>query len=65
MGPSEIDIKNLSPSSLPDCHDLLRQMAKQCNQWADQSTSGGWSTHQVDPNRDAAGKIYAFLDRKS
>lgn len=58
-----IELENLEPGNLEHCHEVIRQIARQCNLWAEESRNGGWSTHQVSPNRDAAMKLYAFLDR--
>jgi hypothetical protein len=37
--------------------DFLMEMADDIDGWAEQSRSGGWSTHQVDANRKAAVKL--------
>jgi hypothetical protein len=42
---------------------MLRSIAKQLNQWADESKSGGWSTHQVKPMQEKAAEIYQLLDK--
>ena len=34
--------------------DHLNGLADMMDKWAEQSRSGGWSTHQVDANRKAA-----------
>ena len=39
---------------------ILEDEAIQLDQWADESLSGGWSTHQVDPMRNRA----AYLRNK-
>ena len=46
------------------CEEMLRSIRRQLNQWADESRSGGWSTHQVDPQRELAAKIQQFLGRR-
>jgi hypothetical protein len=43
--------------------ELLREVANQLDRWARESESGGWSTHQVNPQRQLADKIYAHLGR--
>jgi len=42
---------------------LLREIAEQLERWARESKSGGWSTHQVQPQRELADKIYSHLGR--
>lgn len=42
---------------------LLEETRQQLNRWAEESLSGGWSTHQVQPQRDLAAKIQQELDR--
>ena len=37
--------------------DLLERVKRQLYRWADQSQTGGWSTHQVDPMRTLAAEI--------
>lgn len=44
---------------------MLRSLAKQLNQWAEQSRNGGWSTHQVEPMRNKAAEIHRFLDKRT
>lgn len=36
---------------------VLSDIAKQCDTWASESSAGGWSTHQVKPNRQFADRI--------
>ena len=45
--------------------ELLKEIAHQLDQWATQSERGGWSTHQVEPMRKLASRIYAHLGRTS
>jgi len=42
---------------------MLRSLAKQLNKWADESRTGGWSTHQVKPIQEKAAEIYQLLDK--
>ena len=42
--------------------DLLATVRRQLNQWASESVEGGWSTHQVEPQRKLAARIQQFLD---
>ncbi len=42
---------------------FLRKVAKQLEEWANESKSGGWSTHQVKPQQELAEQIYAHLGR--
>lgn len=42
---------------------MLRSLANQLNKWADESKSGGWSTHQVKPMQEKAAEIYQLLDK--
>ena len=42
---------------------ILRTVAEQLEKWASASLLGGWSTHQVEPQRDLAKLIYAHLGR--
>lgn len=44
--------------------ELLREIAEQLDKWAIESQTGGWSTHQVDPQRKLAQKIYSHLGRE-
>lgn len=37
---------------------FLEEMAETLDQWARDSTVGGWSTHQVAANRHEADKCY-------
>lgn len=41
---------------------LLREEAQQLDSWANESTSGGWSTHQVKPMRNRADHLRAKAD---
>lgn len=34
--------------------DFLNDLANTLDRWADESRSGGWSTHQVEANRKKA-----------
>ena len=46
--------------------EQLVKVANQCTAWAIESQSGGWSTHQVQPNNQLAGEIWtkvAYLRR--
>lgn len=43
---------------------MLRETAEKLEQWARESRSGGWSTHQVAANLAQAERIYALLGRK-
>ena len=42
--------------------NILSDIAKQLNKWAEESKKGGWSTHQVKPQQELASKIYQYLD---
>ena len=42
--------------------NLLLQEARQLEQWANESESGGWSTHQVKSMRERAEHIRARID---
>ena len=42
---------------------LLVKIAEQLERWANESRLGGWSTHQVEPQRDLARKIWAHIGR--
>lgn len=39
---------------------VIRDMADQLDRWANESRSGGWSTHQVDPMRRKADELRRF-----
>lgn len=41
--------------------EFLQQIATQLRQWAVESRSGGWSTHQVEKQRKLADKIDEHL----
>lgn len=43
--------------------DLLREVAAKLERMATESLNGGWSTHQVKPQRDIADSIYSTLGR--
>lgn len=43
--------------------ELLREIATTLRHWATESRSGGWSTHQVDPQRALANRIDEALAR--
>lgn len=36
---------------------ILLDLAARLDQWATQSRTGGWSTHQVEPQRELAQQI--------
>ena len=40
---------------------LLREISDQLVKWANESRSGGWSTHQVQPQLDLASKIQQHI----
>ncbi len=44
---------------------LLEKVARQLNRWAAESIAGGWSTHQVTPQKELAAEIHQFLDGKN
>lgn len=48
--------------SLAASEALLRDWAATVNGWADESLSGGWSTHQVEKNRRLASQIHGAAD---
>lgn len=39
----------------------LETAAERCELWALQSVEGGWSTHQVEPNRRLASELREFI----
>lgn len=41
----------------------IREEIAQLYRWADESSHGGWSTHQVDPMRRRAEKLAVVLYR--
>jgi hypothetical protein len=41
----------------------LRLVAMQLEKWADESVKGGWSTHQVEPMREYAKRIWVFIGK--
>ena len=43
--------------------DMLYKVATQLELWAEQSLSGGWSTHQVKPMKKLAEQIHLHLTR--
>ena len=49
-------VNNHAPmlKSLEHCAKLFDVLAVKLDRWAAESRSGGWSTHQVQPNLDAA-----------
>jgi len=42
----------------------LKAIAIQLEKWAEESISGGWSTHQVRPMREKAKDIFTLLGKK-
>lgn len=44
---------------------LLTHIAQQLETWARQSREGGWSTHQVEPQKELAQKIWAHLGQNT
>lgn len=42
----------------------FRVIAAQLDRWANESIQGGWSTHQVKPQRDLARLIYSAIGKK-
>lgn len=46
------------------CEAMLADIRQQLNRWADESQSGGWSTHQVKPQQQLAAEIQQFLDQE-
>jgi len=42
---------------------MLLKSANQLEDWANESISGGWSTHQVSPMRCLAQEIFALLGK--
>lgn len=58
----------------PLTSQVLRNIAVTLERWAEESESGGWSTHQVKSQRELAKRIYdtlgaddlsRFLERQS
>ena len=43
--------------------ELLEKVSRILYQWSNESCKGGWSTHQVDPQRKLASEIQAHLNR--
>lgn len=46
-----------------DLKNKLREVADQLEKWAAESRTGGWSTHQVEPMKKEAARIYEMLGR--
>ena len=44
-------------NELREAINLLEKEAVQLDRWADESLSGGWSTHQVEPMRNRAAML--------
>lgn len=42
---------------------FIESVAQTCESWAVESVNGGWSTHQVDRNRELAEAAREFLAR--
>ncbi len=51
-------------SRVVGCEEMLRLVRRQLHQWADESCTGGWSTHQVQTQRNLAAAIQQFLDNQ-
>jgi hypothetical protein len=49
---------------ISELEEQLRKTAEQLRRWANESLTGGWSTHQVDPMRRYADKIDEIVYRK-
>ena len=43
---------------------VLIEEANQLDAWADESRTGGWSTHQVEPMRKRADTLRRFATRR-
>lgn len=48
---------------LKEAISFLDSMAKELNSWAEESLSGGWSTHQVYQNREQSKKCKELSSR--
>jgi len=59
-----INLDNYNVKREYDLQEALRKIASQLRAWANESLNGGWSTHQVQPQRDLATQIEAMLGRK-
>lgn len=44
-----------------DAENAFRHIAATLERWAAQSKAGGWSTHQIEPQRSLAKAIYEAL----
>jgi hypothetical protein len=49
--------------STQEAIEKLKEVAIQLDRWANESKSGGWSTHQVEPMRKKADELWAFIGR--
>ena len=45
--------------------EMLLKIATKLERWAAESLAGGWSTHQVVPQRKLSGEILSYLARTS
>ena len=46
---------------MTEAEQLLVKVAIQLELWAEESKRDGWSTHQVQPQRDLAAEIKVFI----
>jgi hypothetical protein len=42
---------------------VLEEEARMLERWAEQSQRGGWSTHQVQPQKDRAAYLWGIVGR--
>lgn len=55
----------LALNTLRDARNAMLSAARICDDWARESQSGGWSTHQVQANRNHADYLRREADKAS
>ncbi|MEW8049268.1 MAG: hypothetical protein AB2792_01765 [Candidatus Thiodiazotropha sp.] len=60
-------VDNRDPDTIVPAENtiLLRNIANQLEEWAQESRTDGWSTHQVKPQLELANRIWAHIGRAS
>jgi len=49
-------------ATIYECKEVLEGVIRQLDRWARESRAGGWSTHQVEPQRKLADDLRRFID---
>lgn len=55
--PALLDKIDTAAEQVAGLRETILSAANICEHWADESRNGGWSTHQVEPNRRLAASL--------